>query len=125
MDSVAHLAVVAEEGDPWNILDVCIKGLTNVLEACVRQGVARVVIASSINAMGCGGLQHSVPAPLYVPVDEEHPCWPELYGKRLQADERAALCPVHAPLRPHHRVPAPFTHRPCGTAHPLPRRGAA
>jgi len=77
MDSVAHLAVVADEGDPWNILDVCIRGLNNVLEACVRQGVVRVVIASSINAMGYGGLQHSVPAPLYVPVDEGHPCRPD------------------------------------------------
>lgn len=77
MDAVAHLAVVAEEDDPMNVLDVCIKGLANVLEACVRQGVGRVVAASSINAMGYGGLQHSVPPPLYVPVDEDHPCRPD------------------------------------------------
>jgi len=73
VDAVVHLAYVVEE-DPWRMLEVNLRGTLNVLEAMVRKGVGRVVYASSIAVYGYSGTQREVSAPLYVPVDEGHPC---------------------------------------------------
>jgi len=54
-DAVAHLvALVRERFDkpPWMFADVMVKGTWNVAEACVRQGVKRLVNISSIIAIG-------------------------------------------------------------------------
>lgn len=47
----------------------------NVFEAARQNGVTRVVYGCSESSTGFG--IHKVPlVPLYVPIDEQHPCWP-------------------------------------------------
>ena len=56
IDTVFHLAAQTEIGvgaaDPIGTFDANIRGTWNVLEACRRQGVARVIVASSDKAYG-------------------------------------------------------------------------
>jgi len=64
-----------------NIMEINVNGLFNVLEAAVANGVKRVCMASSIGAMGLCGVQAKILPPVYLPVDENHPCRPEgMYG---------------------------------------------
>ena len=82
IDSVIHLAGIWRPPvTDRNIMDVNVNGLFNVLEAAVANGVKRVCMASSIGAMGFSGLQTKVLPPVYLPVDEKHPCRPDgMYG---------------------------------------------
>jgi len=64
-----------------DIMEVNVNGLFNVLEAAIANGVKRVCMASSIGAMGYSMTQTKTPPPIYLPVDEKHPCRPdEMYG---------------------------------------------
>jgi UDP-glucose 4-epimerase len=81
-DVIFHLAAIPNPyRDPWErVLTVNVVSAFNVLEAARRNGVGRVVYASSESASGFGIHQVEL-RPLYIPIDEEHPCWPhESYG---------------------------------------------
>lgn len=73
-DAIAHLAAIP---NPWprpslDIFRVNCLGTFHVFEAAAREGIKRVVCASSINALGHHfGVTCSDPC--YLPVDEEHP----------------------------------------------------
>ncbi|MBU0716434.1 MAG: NAD(P)-dependent oxidoreductase [Verrucomicrobia bacterium] len=82
IDSVIHLVgIFRTTATDRNIMEVNVDGLFNVLEAAIANGVKRVCMASSIGAMGLCGEEPKVLPPIYLPVDENHPCRPEgMYG---------------------------------------------
>lgn len=76
-DAVVHLAgIKVPQADTFAVNAA---GTWNVLEAARRGGAQRVVLASSINALGIGWNVTFKPFELvdYVPFDEEHPVHPE------------------------------------------------
>jgi len=92
-DAVIHCAAYA---NPHNVtsselLRVNVIGTNNILDAAVAQGIQRVVITSSVGALG-----HSFPThpclPDYLPVDAAHPRRPQdVYGlSKLMNEESAA-----------------------------------
>ena len=57
IDGVLHLAALMSlsmDRDPWTGLDVNIRGLQNVIEACCISGTKKLVVASSSAAYGYG-----------------------------------------------------------------------
>jgi UDP-glucose 4-epimerase len=76
-DAVVHLAAIANPGfATWDKLIATNTASThNVLEAMKSNGITRIVYASSESATGFGihTVEHK---PLYLPLDEDHPCWP-------------------------------------------------
>jgi len=76
-DAVVHFAAVANPFDGKE--EACMKinpaSTWSVLEAARATGIRRVVYAGSDSETGFGihAVKHK---PLYVPIDEEHPCWP-------------------------------------------------
>jgi UDP-glucose 4-epimerase len=82
MDAVIHLAAIPNpfSDPPEQIFPVNVTGTFHVLEAAVRAGVRRVILAGSDSATGLAFKKAPV-APAYLPVDEEHPKAPsEVYG---------------------------------------------
>ncbi len=76
-DAVCHLAAIPNpQNDPLEkVLAVNMASCFNVLEAVRRNGIRRVVYACSESSSGFG--IHLVELkPRYLPIDEEHPCWP-------------------------------------------------
>jgi UDP-glucose 4-epimerase len=93
MEAVIHLAAIPGPGprdrrDNWlEIVQRNILGTYHVLEAAVRQGVRRVMFASSLCAEGWLPGEH-FHKPLYFPLDEEHPLQTEEpYGMSKQIGE--------------------------------------
>lgn len=90
VDAVVHLAAI-----PWDLPDegplvseVNIQGTVNVLEACARQGIMRVVLASSISAVGMM-FRRNPWEPSYFPTDESHPTTPDnMYGLSKLVNEQ-------------------------------------
>ena len=76
-DAVVHFAAVANPFDGKE--EACMKinpsSTWSVLEAARINGVRRVVYAGSDSETGFG-IHAAKHKPLYVPIDEEHPCWP-------------------------------------------------
>ena len=91
IDIVVHLVGIGWQASATarNIMEVNVNGLFNVLEATIANGVKRVCVASSIAAMGYSMTQTTVPPPIYMPVDENHPCSPDgIYGvSKLTGEE--------------------------------------
>ena len=90
-DQIVHLAAIP---DPFNdpierVMSVNMVSTLNVFETARRNGTQRVLLASSESATGFG--IHETPhRPEYVPIDEEHPCWPhegysftKYFGERM------------------------------------------
>lgn len=77
-DAVVHLAAIPgpRYQAPHEVIRVNVNGTYNVLEACRQLGIHKVVVASSINAIG---LSYNKERPRldYLPVDEAHPARPE------------------------------------------------
>ena len=71
VDVIAHLAVLISADTSTQFIDVNTKGTCNILEAALKNGVKKVVYASSVWAASRG---LSVP---YLPIDENIPCKPE------------------------------------------------
>ena len=74
MDAVLHLAAIPSPGRAPNarIFQINTAATFNVFDACAQQGIGRVVVASSINAVGY--FFGTVPFELeYLPADEAHP----------------------------------------------------
>lgn len=98
-DGLVHLAaytgphaVTAAE-----LLRVNVIGTQNVLEAAVAAGMPRVVLTSSIGALGYSFPTHPV-LPDYLPVDTAHPRRPQdVYGlsKLMNEEAAAALTRLH------------------------------
>jgi nucleoside-diphosphate-sugar epimerase len=81
-EAVVHLAAVPgpRRAAPEQLLTINVIGTVHVLEAAVRAGAARVVLASSGAATGFS-FQVRELTPRYLPLDEEHPCEPhDEYG---------------------------------------------
>ena len=89
-DQVMHLAAIPDPfKDPAErVMSVNMVSTMNVFEAARRGGIRRVIAASSESATGFG--IHEVPyRPEYVPIDEQHPCWPhEVYSFTKYFSER-------------------------------------
>lgn len=77
-DAIIHLAAVPAPGwvPPEQLIRVNVLGTFNVLEAAFREGVGKVVFASSAAAMGFT-FQRREANPRRLPLDEEHPCEPQ------------------------------------------------
>jgi UDP-glucose 4-epimerase len=79
VEVVVHLAAMPDPvptEDYGKVLEVNVHGTLNVLQAARISGVRRVVMASSICATGLIFWDHPW-SPRYLPLDEEHPCWPD------------------------------------------------
>ena len=75
----AALCLVDCEKDPFEAIDVNIVGTVNLLDACIANGVKKIVAASSSSVYGEG----------YLPTDELHPFNNYLfYGMTKIADEQ-------------------------------------
>jgi len=87
VDYVFHQAAMwlrACQKEPRRAIEVNIVGTFNVLEACVRAGVKKIVAASSSSVYGEG---------LYLPTDENHPYNNDLfYGMTKIANEQMYRC---------------------------------
>ncbi len=78
MEAVVHLAAIP---GPWRnmpqeVMRVNVMGTYHVLEACRQLGILKVVVASSINAVGLS-YNRERPRLDYLPIDEQHPARPE------------------------------------------------
>jgi nucleoside-diphosphate-sugar epimerase len=91
-DAAIHLAAIpAPGGVPDDVLFRANTGATfAVLHACALLGVRRVVIASSLSALGMAWAERRFHA-RYAPVDEAHPLLGEdAYALSKEVDERTA-----------------------------------
>lgn len=87
MDAICHLAGVGDVylafEKPYLAAEANVAGTANVLEAALREGVRRVVYASTWEVYG---------EPLYQPMDEQHPCNPDHpYNITKYAGERLVV----------------------------------
>ena len=75
-DVVVHLAAIPNpySDPPDRVMSVNTVTTFNVLEAVRQNGIPRIVYGCSESSSGFG--IHNVELkPLYLPIDEEHPCW--------------------------------------------------
>jgi UDP-glucose 4-epimerase len=87
VDGICHLAGVGDVylafEQPYTAAAANVLGTANVLEAAKRNGVKKVVYASTWEVYG---------EPVYQPIDEEHPCRPDHpYNITKHAGEELAL----------------------------------
>lgn len=102
--AVIHLAGLDYDAgaSPVDLIDVNVRGTVSVLEACRYWGVEKVVICSSVAALG---LHERRPEwlPLSLPITEEHPLEPvesysvskamvEVAARAAARDVRSVLC---------------------------------
>ncbi len=87
-DALIHLAAIPAPGiasDDWLTM-VNVVGTARVLRAAARQGIRRIVLASSVSALGLAWGRRFMPR--YFPIDEAHPLWPEeAYGVSKAVNE--------------------------------------
>jgi UDP-glucose 4-epimerase len=97
-DVVLHLAAIPNpNSDPLErVMTVNMASCFNVLEAVRRNGIPRIVYACSESSSGFG--IHLVDLkPLYLPIDELHPCWPhESYSLSKRFGEEMVAHYAHA-----------------------------
>lgn len=84
IDAIIHLAAIPLDlpGEYKKLWDVNVTGTFHVLEAARRNGVRKIVFASSICAWGFGFWKEPLDIQ-YFPIDEEHPCFKyaqDMYG---------------------------------------------
>jgi nucleoside-diphosphate-sugar epimerase len=91
-EAIVHLAAIPNpfSDPPEQVMSANMMTALNVFESAKANGTSRVVYGCSESSTGFG--IHSVPLrPLYVPLDEEHPCWPhETYSLSKHFGERLA-----------------------------------
>jgi|DewCreStandDraft_2_1066082.scaffolds.fasta_scaffold00026_71 nucleoside-diphosphate-sugar epimerase len=88
---VVHLAAIADplRHPPEKVFAVNATGTYTVLEAAVRAGVRRVVVASCDAVLGFAFRRRDL-LPEYLPIDERHPCRPQdPYGLSKLVSEEA------------------------------------
>ncbi|MER3406363.1 MAG: hypothetical protein C4289_15355, partial [Chloroflexota bacterium] len=78
VEVVIHLAAIADplRHPPEKVFAVNTAGTYNVLEAAVRAGVRRAVLASDDAVLGFAFRRQDL-LPEYLPIDERHPCKPQ------------------------------------------------
>ena len=92
IDAVAHLAAIPNlnAGTNAQILTVNVVGTQNILDAAEAHGVEKVVLTSSIGALGFSFPTHPI-MPDYLPIDVNHPRRPQdVYGVSKVANETSA-----------------------------------
>lgn len=90
-DAVVHAAAIPDplHDAPERVFDVNTRTTFNVLEACVRLGVPRVVSLSSEAVPGFIFPPGSQRVPRYLPIDEDHPVAPtDPYGLSKHVGEQ-------------------------------------
>ena len=77
-EAVVHVAGIPHPlNDPAKrVFDVNVNGTFNVLEAAAQAGITQVVFTSSESTLGFAFAAHPL-APLYAPIDEQHPNRPQ------------------------------------------------
>ena len=91
-DALAHLAAIPQPNLPADeVLRLNVLGTQNVLEAAKAHGIGRVVLTSSVGALGFSFPTHPC-LPDYLPIDTAHPRRPQdVYGlSKLMNEESAA-----------------------------------
>ncbi len=92
-DTVAHIGAIPTPYSlpPDELLRINVLGTQNILEAARAEGIAKVVLTSSIGALGFSFPTHPC-LPDYLPVDTVHPRRPQdAYGlSKLMNEESAA-----------------------------------
>ena len=91
-NAVAHIGAIPNPGlPPDEILRINVVGTQNVLEAARAEGIEKVVLTSSVGALGFSFPTHPC-LPDYLPVDTQHPRRPQdIYGlSKLMNEESAA-----------------------------------
>ena len=87
IDVIYHVASLANDtGNPQEMIQVNVTGLTNMLELARRREVQRFVLSSSVSAYEWYPAT-KFRSPLEMPVTEDHPCRPQdMYSstKRMQ-----------------------------------------
>ena len=81
-DAVIHLAAIdiGVPAEPEAYFGTNVMGTWNAVQAAREAGVRKVVLASSISAVGVGEMRSDFP-PEYIPIDEAHPTKPaHAYG---------------------------------------------
>lgn len=104
VEAVVHLAGLDYDAheSPVDVIDVNVLGTVSVLEACRSHGIGKVVVCSSVAALG---LHERRPdwLPLTLPITEEHPTHPvevysvskamiEIAARAAAWDLRSVLC---------------------------------
>ena len=94
-DAVCHVAAIPDptHNPPHTVFQVNTMSTFNVVEACVRLGVPRLVYTSSEQVPGFFASERVVPGsglPAYCPVDEEHPIAPQVRALLLACFDVAA-----------------------------------
>lgn len=94
-DAVIHLAAIpSNRHHPYpTVFRTNVVSTYNVGEAAGRLGLGKIVAASSINALGIPMAEREM-APLSLPIDEEHPRWPQdaySLSKLIDEETLAAL----------------------------------
>ena len=103
-DGIVHLAAVDDpveadvppellpptQGSPEQVMAVTVLGTWNALEAARAAGHRRVVVMSSVDALG---VFQGMRSPDYLPIDEDHPTYPRTpYGLAKRIAER--MCEI-------------------------------
>ena len=89
-ETVVHLAAIPNpfHDAPEKVMGVNMMTAFNVFEAARKTGAGRVVYGCSESSTGFGIHERPI-KPLYVPIDEQHPCWPhETYSLSKHLGER-------------------------------------
>ena len=76
-DAVIHLAAIdaGVPAEPEAYFGVNVMGTWNTVQAAREAGIRKVVLASSVSAIGVGEMRSDFP-PEYLPIDEAHPMKP-------------------------------------------------
>lgn len=91
-DTIAHIGAIPQPSlPPDEVLRLNVIGSQNVLEAARAEGIPKVVLTSSVGALGFSFPTHPC-LPDYLPVDTMHPRRPQdVYGlSKLMNEESAA-----------------------------------
>lgn len=90
-DKIAHLAAIPNPSRTEDrLMEINVLGTQHVLAAAEANGIQNVALASSACAFGIVFAKHPV-QPVYLPMDEEHPCVPQdLYGLSKVVNEQTA-----------------------------------
>ncbi len=91
-DAVAHIGAIPNPSvPPDEVLRLNVLGTQNILEAARAEGIGKVVLTSSIGALGFSFPTHPC-LPDYLPIDARHPRRPQdVYGlSKLMNEESAA-----------------------------------
>jgi nucleoside-diphosphate-sugar epimerase len=88
--AVVHLAALKLNHSPKDVFEVNVLGTWNVLAAGEAARVRRIVYFSSVNALG---VFLGMRAPDYLPIDDDHPCYPSnAYGVSKRMAEEMCRC---------------------------------